>query len=56
MVCKRLSLTRHIKVHDEPKTRCSNDTTHVIFEPPDFVARPVALIPQPRVHLTEFTV
>jgi hypothetical protein len=27
-------------------------TTHVIFEPEDFIARIVALVPKPRAHLT----
>ncbi len=29
-------------------------TTHVIFEPLDFIARLVALIPRPRANLTRF--
>jgi len=29
-------------------------TTHVIFEPLDFMARLAALVPQPRVNLTRF--
>ncbi len=29
-------------------------TTHVIFEPLDFIARLAALVPKPRVNLTRF--
>jgi len=32
----------------------SNGTTHVIFEPLDFISRLVALVPKPRVNLTRF--
>jgi hypothetical protein len=31
-----------------------NGTTHVIFEPMDFIARLVALVPKPCVNLTRF--
>jgi hypothetical protein len=68
---KRLSLTRHGKVRYELKTPYDDGTTHVLFEPLDFmyrmygmpraqgcagaaIARLVALVPQPRVHLTRF--
>ena len=36
------------------KTPWRNGTTHVIFEPLDFVARLVALVPKPRINLTRF--
>ena len=36
------------------KTPYANDTTHVMFEPLDFISRLVALIPKPRVNLTRF--
>ena len=36
------------------KTPWRNGTTHVIFEPLDFIARLVALVPKPRVNLTRF--
>jgi hypothetical protein len=29
-----------------------NGTTHVVFEPLDFIARLAALVPKPRVHYT----
>ena len=34
------------------KTPYRDGTTHVIFEPLDFIARLVALVPKPRVNLT----
>jgi ribosomal protein S27E len=51
---KRLSLTRHGKVRYELKTPYNDGTTHVLFEPLDFIAKLVALVPKPRVHLTRF--
>ncbi len=50
---KRLSLTRNGRVRYELKTPWRNGT-HVIFEPLDFIARLVALVPKPRVNLTRF--
>jgi hypothetical protein len=41
-------------VRYELKTPWRNGTTHVIFEPLDFMARLVALVPKPRVNLTRF--
>jgi len=51
---KRLSMTRNGQVRYELKTPYANGTTHVIFEPLDFISRLVALIPKPRVNLTRF--
>lgn len=51
---KRLSLTPSGKVRYELKTPFRNGTTHVIFEPLDFIARLAALVPKPRVNLTRF--
>jgi hypothetical protein len=51
---KRLSLTSTGKVRYELKTPYRNGTTHVIFEPIDFIARLAALVPKPRVNLTRF--
>ncbi len=34
--------------------RLCHGTTHVIFEPLDFIARLAALVPKPRVNLTRF--
>jgi hypothetical protein len=51
---QRLALTRHGKVRYELKTPYDDGTTHVLFEPLDFISRLVALVPKPRVHLTRF--
>ncbi len=51
---KRLSLTAHGKVRYELKTPYRDGTTHVIFEPLDFIARLAALVPRPRVNLTRY--
>ena len=51
---KRLSLTGQSKVRYELKTRYRDGTTHVIFEPLDFIAKLAALAPKPRVNLTRF--
>jgi len=51
---RRLSLTPTGKVRYELKTPFRNGTTHVIFEPLDFMARLAALVPKPRVNLTRF--
>lgn len=51
---KRPSLTSTGKVRYELKTPYRNGTTHVIFEPVDFIARLAALVPKPRVNLTRF--
>jgi hypothetical protein len=51
---QRLSLTSNGRVRYELKTPYRNGTTHVIFEPLDFIAKLAALVPQPRVNLTRF--
>jgi ribosomal protein S27E len=51
---KRLSLTRNGRVRYELKTPWRNGTTHVIFEPLDFISRLVALVPRPGINLTRF--
>lgn len=51
---KRLALTSHGKVRYELKTPYRDGTTHVFFEPLDFIARLAALVPKPRVNLTRF--
>jgi len=51
---QRLSLTPSGKVRYELKTPFRNGTTHVIFEPLDFISRLAALVPKPRVNLTRF--
>jgi hypothetical protein len=47
-------MTRNGRVRYELKTPWRNGTTHVIFEPLDFISRLVALVPKPRVNLTRF--
>jgi hypothetical protein len=51
---QRLSLTRNGNVRYQLKTPYRDGTTHVIFEPLDFIARLAALVPRPRVNLTRF--
>jgi len=51
---RRLSLTPGGNVHYQLKTPYRDGTTHVIFEPLDFIARLAALIPKPRANLTRF--
>ena len=51
---KRLSLTPNGNIRYQLKTPYRDGTTHVIFEPPDFIARLAALVPKPRVNLTRF--
>jgi hypothetical protein len=51
---QRLSMTRNGQVRFELKTPWRNGTTHVIFEPLDFIARLVSLVPKPRVNLIRF--
>ncbi len=36
------------------KTPYRDGTTHVVFEPLDFIARLAALVPGPRAHLTRY--
>jgi hypothetical protein len=50
----RLALTAQGLVRYTLKTPYRDGTTHVIFEPLDFIARLAALVPKPRVHLTRF--
>jgi hypothetical protein len=50
----RLSLTAGGHVRYELKTPYSDGTTHVLFEPLDFLARLAALVPKPRINLTRF--
>jgi hypothetical protein len=51
---KRLSLTRNAMVRYELKTPYRDGTTHVLFEPLDFISKLAALIPKPRVNLTRY--
>lgn len=51
---KRLTLTGNGKVRYELKTPYRDGTSHVFFDPLDFIARLAALVPKPRVNLTRF--
>lgn len=51
---ERLLLTRGGNVRCALKTPYRDGTTHVIFEPEDFIARLAALVPKPRAHLTRY--
>ena len=54
MSTQRLSLTRNGRIRYQLKTPYNDGTTHVIFEPLDFIAKLVALLPKPRVNLTRY--
>ena len=51
---QRLSILPQGRVRYALKTPWRNGTTHVEFEPVDFIAKLAALVPPPRVHLTRF--
>jgi hypothetical protein len=51
---ERLSLTEGGLVRLALKTPYRDGTTHVLFEPEDFIARLAALVPKPRAHLTRY--
>ncbi|WP_435787369.1 transposase [Alteromonas sp.] len=51
---QRLSMTQHGKVRYELKTPYRDGTTHVFFDPVDFIGKLAALIPPPRLNLTRF--
>ena len=51
---RRLSLTPQGNIRYTLKTPYRDGTTHVVFEPLDFLARLAALIPAPGVNLTRF--
>ena len=42
------------KVRYQLRTPYRDGTTHVIFEPLDFIAKLAALVPKPRVNLTRY--
>jgi len=50
----RLSHTSAGKICYELKTPYRDGTTHVIFDPLDFISKLAALVPSPRVNLTRF--
>ena len=51
---KRLSLTPNGNIRYELKTPYLDGTTHVIFEPLDFIARLAALVPKLRMNPLSF--
>ena len=51
---KRLSLSPQGTVRYQLKTPWRNGTTHMEFEPIEFIAKLAALVPPPRAHLTRF--
>ncbi len=51
---ERLLLTPQGLIHYRLKTPYRDGTTHVVFEPLDFIAWLAALVPKPRVNLTRF--
>lgn len=51
---QRLTVNAHGKVVYLLKTPYRDGTTHVVFEPLDFIARLAALVPRPRVNLTRY--
>jgi hypothetical protein len=51
---QRLSLTEGGLVRCALKTPYRDGTTHVVFEPEDFIARLAALVPKPRAHLVRY--
>jgi hypothetical protein len=51
---ERLSLTPEGNIRYALKTPYRDGTTHVIFDPLDFIARLASLVPSPRVNLTRY--
>jgi len=51
---QRLSLTSAGDIRYQLKTPYSDGTTHVIFNPLDFIGKLASLVPKPRVNLTRF--
>src|SRR5690606_20656343 len=51
---KRLSISPQGRVRYALKTPWRDGTTHVEFEPVEFIAKLAALVPPPRAHLTRF--
>ncbi|HRF55265.1 MAG TPA: transposase [Aquimonas sp.] len=51
---KRLSISPQGRVRYQLKTPWKNGTTHVEWDPVDFIAKLATLVPPPRAHLTRF--
>ena len=54
LATERLSLAGQGNIRYRLKTPYRDGTTHVIFEPLDFIARMAAPVPKPRVNFTRF--
>jgi len=54
VAASRLSLTQSGNICYALKTPYRDGTTHVVFEPLDFISKLAALVPSPRVNLTRF--
>jgi hypothetical protein len=50
---KRLAITSNGNIRYQLKTPYRDGTTHVIFEPLDFIAKLAVLVPKPRVNLAQ---
>ena len=51
---KRLAMTSGGRIRYQLKTPYRDGTTHVFFQPLDFIARLAALVPKPHVNLTRY--
>jgi len=51
---KQLFISPQGRVRYQLRTPWKNGTTHVAFEPVEFVAKLAALVPPPRAHLTQY--
>ena len=51
---ERLSITPAGNVRYQLKAPYRDGTTHIVFEPMDFLAKLAELVPKPRVNLTRF--
>ena len=49
-----MALTSNGNIRYQLKTPYRDGTTHIIFEPLDFIAKLAALVPKPRTNLTRF--
>lgn len=54
VAAERLTMTEGGHVRYALQTPYRDGTTHVLFEPEDFIARLAALVPKPRAHLTRY--
>ena len=52
--CLHAGVAAEVWERSKLKTPYSDGTTHVIFEPLDFIAKLAALVPKPRVNLSTY--